>query len=314
MSEAAERNHIVIASRESRLAMWQAEHVRDRLGVLYPDVEVRILGLTTRGDQIQDRALSEIGGKGLFIKELEVAMADGRADFAVHSLKDVPMEMPPGFELACIMAREDPRDAFVSNHYADLDALPEGARLGTSSLRRGAQILARYPHLEVHPLRGNINTRLAKLDAGGYDAIVLAAAGLKRLGMADRIRAVVAPSLCLPAAGQGVLAIETREGDDQIREWLSPLSCPQTALEVAAERRLSRRLGGSCQVPLAAYCVPTRSGSLELKARVAAPDGSEVLESVQVLDVQAESQAELLGDRAADDLVLQGAERWLPSS
>lgn len=314
MSDTAERDYIVIASRQSRLALWQSEHVRDRLAQLYPDIEVRILGLTTRGDQIQDRALSEIGGKGLFIKELEVAMADGRADFAVHSLKDVPMELPPGFELGCILAREDPRDAFVSARYADLDDMPSGAVLGTSSLRRGAQILARYPHLDVQPLRGNINTRLAKLDAGNFDAIVLAAAGLKRLGMADRIRAMVPPALCLPAAGQGALAIEIREGDDELREWLKPLHCEQTALEVAAERRLSRRLGGSCQVPLAAYCVPGQSGALELTARVAAPDGSEVLEAIRSLSVQFESQAELLGDRAADELVLQGAERWLPSS
>ncbi|MGC1440294.1 MAG: hydroxymethylbilane synthase [Burkholderiaceae bacterium] len=314
VSESPPRDHIVIASRESRLAMWQAEHVRDRLAVIYPEVEVRILGLTTRGDQIQDRALSEIGGKGLFIKELEVAIADGRADLAVHSLKDVPMQLPDGFELGCIMAREDPRDAFVSLRYADLDALPAGARLGTSSLRRAAQILARYPGLDVQPLRGNINTRMAKLDAGDYDAIVLAAAGLKRLDMADRIRSIVPPALCVPAAGQGALAIEIRAGDDELRKWLAPLDCEQTRLEVTVERRLSWRLGGSCKVPLAAYCVPDKSGALQLTARVAAADGSQVLESIQSLTVTAESQAELLGDRAADDLILQGAERWLPLS
>lgn len=294
--------------------MWQAEHVQAKLTALYPDVKVSILGLTTRGDQIQDRALSEIGGKGLFIKELEVAIADGRADLAVHSLKDVPMQLPQGFELACIMAREDPRDAFVSTQFADLDAMPAGAVLGTSSLRRGAQVLARYPTLDVRPLRGNINTRMAKLDAGDYDAIILAAAGLKRLGMADRIRSIVPTSLCVPAAGQGALAIEVREGDEDLKRWLAPLACETTLLQVSVERRLSWRLGGSCQVPLAAFCVPSSTGTLELTARVASPDGKEVLESIVSAQVMSPTQAETLGDRAADELILQGAERWLSSS
>ena len=294
--------------------MWQAEHVQAKLTKLYPDVKVSILGLTTRGDQIQDRSLSEIGGKGLFIKELEVAIADGRADLAVHSLKDVPMELPEGFELACVMAREDPRDAFVSSRYADLDALPEGAVLGTSSLRRAAQVLARYPTLDVRPLRGNINTRMAKLDAGDYDAIILAAAGLKRLDMADRIRSIVPTSLCVPAAGQGALAIEIREGDEDLKRWLSPLACEKTLTEVLVERRLSWRLGGSCQVPLAAFCVPLNADTLELTARVASPDGKEVLESVMSAQVNSATEAETLGDRAADELILQGAKRWLPSS
>jgi len=307
-------SEIIIASRKSRLAMWQAEHVQARLTQLYPDVKVTILGLTTRGDQIQDRSLSEIGGKGLFIKELEVAIADGRADLAVHSLKDVPMQLPEGFELACVMAREDPRDAFVSSKYADLDALPEGAVLGTSSLRRAAQVLAHYPTFDVQPLRGNINTRMAKLDAGDYDAIILAAAGLKRLDMAERIRSIVPTSLCVPAAGQGALAIETREGDKDLKRWLAPLACEKTLLEVLVERRLSWRLGGSCQVPLAAFCVPSTGDTLELTARVASPDGKEVLESVMSAQVMSVTEAESLGDRAADELISQGAQRWLPSS
>jgi len=194
---------LIIASRESRLAMWQAEHVRDRLAALYPDWQIEILGMTTRGDQILDRALSKVGGKGLFVKELEVAMAEGRADLAVHSLKDVPMDLPEGFTLAAILEREDPRDAFVSNDYAGLDSLPAGAVVGTSSLRRQALISARYPHLVIRPLRGNLDTRLRKLDNGEYAAIILAAAGLKRLGVPERIRACLDPEESLPAAGQG---------------------------------------------------------------------------------------------------------------
>ncbi|HBZ05495.1 MAG TPA: hydroxymethylbilane synthase, partial [Massilia sp.] len=193
-------SQLIIASRESRLAMWQAEHVRDRLAALYPDCQISILGMTTRGDQILDRTLSKVGGKGLFVKELEVAMAEGRADLAVHSLKDVPMDLPEGFELAAVLEREDPRDAFVSNDYASLDALPAGAVVGTSSLRRQALIAARYPHLVIQPLRGNLDTRLGKLDRGDYAAIILAAAGLKRLGLPQRIRSVLAPELSLPAA------------------------------------------------------------------------------------------------------------------
>lgn len=304
---------IVIASRVSKLAMWQAEHVQAKLSLLYPDVHVSILGLTTRGDQIQDRALSEIGGKGLFIKELEVAIADGRADLAVHSLKDVPMDLPDGFALACVMAREDPRDAFLSGHYDDLDALPDGAVVGTSSLRRAAQVLASYPHLRIEPLRGNINTRMAKLDNGDYDAIILAAAGLKRLGMADRIRSIVPEALCVPAAGQGVLAIEVRDGDEELAQLLAPLACQQTLLQISVERRLSWRLGGSCQVPLAAFCLPLSGDTLELTARVASPDGKTVLESVVAAPVSELAHAITLGDQAADELIAQGAERWLPS-
>jgi hydroxymethylbilane synthase len=267
---------LIIASRESRLAMWQAEHVRDRLAALYPQTSVEILGMTTRGDQILDRALSKVGGKGLFVKELEVAMAERRADLAVHSLKDVPMELPEGFELAAVLEREDPRDAFVSNDYASLDELPEGAVVGTSSLRRQALVAARYPHLLVKPLRGNLDTRLAKLDRGDYAAIILAAAGLKRLGLPARNRALLPPEMSLPAAGQGAMAIEilaaARPDGVDLAALLAPLNHQQTARAVAAERKVSKVFGGSCQIPLAAHA--TVAGSImHLRAMVATPDG-----------------------------------------
>lgn len=260
---------LVIATRESRLALWQAHHVRDRLRELYPACDVQLLGMTTMGDQVLDRSLNEIGGKGLFTKELEVALADGRADLAVHSLKDVPMELPEGFELAAVMRREDPRDAFVSPHHASLDALPQGARVGTSSLRRAAQLSERRPDLQILPLRGNLDTRLRKLDAGDYDAIVLAAAGLKRLGLADRIRDVMPPSTSLPAPGQGALGIEILSGRRDVRAWLAPLVDRRTWLEVTAERSVSRALGGSCRIPLAAYAVVQPDGLLKLDALLA---------------------------------------------
>ncbi|MFM1989558.1 MAG: porphobilinogen deaminase [Pseudomonadota bacterium] len=260
---------LVIATRESRLALWQAHHVRDRLRELYPACDVQLLGMTTMGDQVLDRSLNEIGGKGLFTKELEVALADGRADLAVHSLKDVPMELPEGFELAAVMRREDPRDAFVSPRFASLDALPQGARVGTSSLRRAAQLSERRPDLQILPLRGNLDTRLRKLDAGDYDAIVLAAAGLKRLGLADRIRDVMPPATSLPAPGQGALGIEILSGRRDVRAWLAPLVDRRTWLEVTAERSVSRALGGSCRIPLAAYAVVQPDGLLKLDALLA---------------------------------------------
>ncbi|MBC7455979.1 MAG: hydroxymethylbilane synthase, partial [Massilia sp.] len=240
---------LIIASRESRLAMWQAEHVRAQLNVLYPQCAIEILGMTTRGDQILDRTLSKVGGKGLFVKELEVAMAEGRADLAVHSLKDVPMDLPEGFEMAAVLEREDPRDAFVSNHYASLDALPAGALVGTSSLRRQALIAARYPQLVIKPLRGNLDTRLGKLDRGEYAAIILAAAGLKRLGLATRIRALLDPEHSLPAPGQGAMAIEIVSGrlDIDLRAVLAPLNHRASAQAVTAERTVSKVFGGSCQ-------------------------------------------------------------------
>ena len=304
-------SRLVIASRESRLAMWQAEHVRDLLKSLYPSCSVEILGMTTEGDRVLDRALNEIGGKGLFIKELEVALLEGRADLAVHSLKDVPMEMPEQFVLAAVLKREDPRDAFVSHKFADLASMPPGARLGTSSLRRAAQIRARYPHLEIRSLRGNVNTRLAKLDRDEYDAIVLAAAGLKRLGFAQRIRSIIPPEISLPAAGQGALGIETRANRPEIAQWLAPLVDAGTTAQVSAERVVSRLLGGSCRVPLAAFCLPEGRSGLRLTARVAAEDGSEVLEAIASSDDDSVVAAERIGAQAAQDLIAQGAERWL---
>lgn len=255
--------------------MWQAEHVRARLLELYPHSTVEILGMTTRGDQILDRSLSKVGGKGLFVKELEVAMQNGEADLAVHSLKDVPMELPEGFELAAILEREDPRDAFVSNDYASLADLPDGAIVGTSSLRRQALIAAKYPKLVIHPLRGNLDTRLGKLDRGEYAAIILAAAGLKRLGMATRIRSVIEPEDILPAPGQGAMAIEIPSGRADLLQLLAPLNHPDTAYAVRAERTLSLTFGGSCQIPLAAFAT-VEQGEMHLRAMVATPDGKRI--------------------------------------
>lgn len=277
---AAAPARLVIASRESRLAMWQAQHIRDRLRALYPETAVDILGMSTRGDRILDRPLAQIGGKGLFIKELETAMLEGCADLAVHSLKDVPMEMPDGFMLAAIGMRENPCDAFVSGRYARLDALPVDAVLGTSSLRRAALMRARYPHLRVESLRGNLDTRLRKLDEGQYDAIVLAAAGLIRLGLQARIRAVLAPEVSLPAPGQGALGIEIAAGRKDLLPWLAPLNDVATASCVTAERAFSRALGGSCQVPLGAYAViETHAGApvLWLRGFIATPDGGRIV-------------------------------------
>jgi len=266
---------LVIASRESRLAMWQAEHVKAQLSLLYPHCNIEILGMTTRGDQILDRALSKVGGKGLFVKELEVAMADGLADLAVHSLKDVPMELPEGFELAAMLEREDPRDAFVSNAYVSLDELPVGAIVGTSSLRRQALIAARYPHLVIHPLRGNLDTRLAKLDRGEYAAIILAAAGLKRLGLPERIRAFISAEQSLPAPGQGAMAIEINSARTDLHAWLAPLNHRATAAAVTAERAVSRKFGGSCQIPLAAFG-EVSGDQMRLRSMVATPDGKRI--------------------------------------
>jgi hydroxymethylbilane synthase len=294
---------LVIASRESRLAMWQAEHVRARLLELYPHSTVEILGMTTRGDQILDRTLSKVGGKGLFVKELEVAMQNGEADLAVHSLKDVPMELPDGFELAAILEREDARDAFVSNDYARLADLPDGAIVGTSSLRRQALIAARYPKLVIHPLRGNLDTRLGKLDKGEYAAIILAAAGLKRLGMASRIRSVIEPEDSLPAPGQGAMAIEIPSGREDLRQLLAPLNHPDTAHAVRAERTLSLTFGGSCQIPLAAFATVDGSG-MHLRAMVATPDGKRIARA----EINGEATApEALGRQIASLLEAQDA-------
>ncbi|HKX40645.1 MAG TPA: hydroxymethylbilane synthase, partial [Burkholderiaceae bacterium] len=243
---------VIIATRESRLALWQAEHVRDLLAARF-GLNVSLLGMTTRGDQILDRTLAKVGGKGLFVKELENALEDGRAHIAVHSLKDVPMDLPAGFELAAVLEREDPRDAFVSNRHATLQALPRGAKVGTSSLRRVVQLAALRPDLDIQPLRGNLDTRLRKLDEGGFDAIVLAAAGLKRLGLEARIRARFEPAQMLPCAGQGALGVETRSDAHALRGQLAMLTHRPTLLAVEAERAVSRALGGSCSMPLAAH-------------------------------------------------------------
>lgn len=283
--------------------MWQARHVESRLAALYPRAEVRLLGLTTEGDRRLDDSLAKIGGKGLFVKELEEALASGRADIAVHSVKDVPMTLPPGFLLAAVGERADPRDALVSNRYADLSALPAGARVGTSSLRRECQLRARHPHLRVAPLRGNVATRLRKLDAGDYDAVILAAAGLKRLGLEDRITRLLAPSESLPAPGQGALGLECVERRGDLVELLAPLNHDATAGCVAAERAFSRALSGSCNVPLGAYG-EREGGRIRLRGFVGAPDGSRLVSGE--LDGPADAP-EALGSRLADQLKAQGA-------
>ncbi len=290
--------------------MWQAEHVRAALQQYYPACDVSILGMTTRGDQILDRSLSKVGGKGLFVKELEVAMAEGRADLAVHSLKDVPMELPEGFALTAVMEREDPRDALVSARFASLDEMPPGTVVGTSSLRREAALRSRYPHLVVQPLRGNLDTRLAKLDRGDYGGIILAAAGLKRLGLASRIRALLQPATSLPAAGQGALGIEIRSDRPELAAWLAPLNHVSTALAVGAERAVSRRLGGSCQVPLAAHA-HWDGVRLQLDAFVATPDGSRSVHAQRAAEVGSAADAEALGNAVADALLAQGADTLL---
>lgn len=301
--------NITIVSRESALAMWQAQYVQAQLQALYPDCHIEILGTTTKGDQILDKTLSKIGGKGLFIKELEVALAEGRADLAVHSLKDVPMELPQGFTLTAIGERANPCDAFVSNRFAALSDLPAGAVVGTASLRREAQLRARFPQLDIRPLRGNVQTRLRKLDEGQYDAIILAAAGLERLGLSERIRALIAPEESLPAAGQGALGIEIASHRDDMRALLAPLNHADTADCVTAERALARALGGSCQVPLAAYAV-VEGDNLYLRGLVAYPDGSEVITAEArapraYADALGRAVAKLLAEDGAEELIAE---------
>lgn len=304
--------HITIATRESRLAMWQAEHVQALL--VAAGHRVTLLGMTTRGDQILDRTLSKVGGKGLFVKELEVALEEGRADIAVHSLKDVPMALPEGFELACVMEREDPRDAWVSPTCADVTDLPPNAVVGTSSLRRVVLLRERLAALgrndvRIEPLRGNLDTRLRKLDAGEYHAIVLAAAGLKRLRMEDRIRAIFEPDTMLPAAGQGALGIEIRAGREDLRAALAPMVDMPTWLRVTAERAVSRAMGGSCSVPLAAHAVwDARGHTLRVSAAWGDPDGPATLMRAQAESVVGSlGEAEALGEAVAARLQAQGA-------
>ena len=302
---------IVIATRESRLALWQAHHVaallRERLGC-----SVELLGMTTRGDQILDRALSKVGGKGLFVKELEVALEEKRADLAVHSLKDVPMDLPAAFTLAAVLEREDPRDAFVSPKYGSIDALPHGAKVGTSSLRRVVQLAAVRPDLVIEPLRGNLDTRLRKLDEGHYDAIVLAAAGLTRLGLGERIASRFEPAQMLPAAGQGALGIEVRADDAALREALATLIHRPAWLATHAERAVSRGLGGSCSVPLAAHAY-WHGETLQLHAALgSATDPAAPLLRASALGAVVDvTSAEALGAAAVNSLREQGAQSYL---
>jgi hydroxymethylbilane synthase len=299
---------IVIATRESALAMWQAKHVQRRLRSLYPALETRLLGITTQGDRILDTSLSKIGGKGLFVKELEAALEAGEADIAVHSMKDVPMNLPPGFAIAAITEREDPRDAFVSNRHRDLESLPPGSRVGTSSLRRESQVRARLPHLRVEPLRGNVQTRLRKLDEGLYDAVILAAAGLKRLGLAARITCLLTPEQSLPAVGQGALGIECRSQRTDLLEAFAPFNDHETRCCVEAERALSRALAGSCQVPLGGYA-DVSAGRIRLRGFVASPDGRQFVADELQADI-ASSPLDL-GAALANRLIARGAREIL---
>jgi hydroxymethylbilane synthase len=305
---------LIIATRESRLALWQAEHVR---ALLQADggAPVNLLPMTTQGDRVLDRTLAKVGGKGLFVKELEAALEDGRAHLAVHSLKDVPMELPPGFELAAVLEREDPRDAFVSNRHAALEALPHGAIVGTSSLRRVVQLTALRPDLRVEPLRGNLDTRMRKLDEGGYDAIVLAAAGLKRLGAAHRIRALFDTAQMLPCAGQGALAIEVRRAPAAPKARLAALADRRTGLATCAERAVSRALGGSCSMPLAAHA-EWDGDELVLRAVLghARNLAAELLRSADRAPVDGADAAEALGRRVAADLRKHGAAAYLDAA
>lgn len=297
---------IIIATRQSPLALWQAEFVKAELERFHPGLSVELLTMVSRGDKLLDVPLAKVGGKGLFVKELEHALLEKRADIAVHSMKDVPMEFPQGLGLAVICERENPCDAFVSNTYKCLEDLPQGAVVGTSSLRRECQIRAQRPDLNIAFLRGNVNTRLAKLDAGEYDAIILAAAGLIRLEMADRIAQVLPPEFSLPAGGQGAVGIEVRTDDTRVAELLAPLHHIKTAQCVIAERAMNRRLEGGCQVPIACYAIqdPDNSEQIWLRALVGDTDGSRILRAEKTA---APAQAEQLGIAVADELLAQGA-------
>jgi len=287
--------------------MWQARHIQSRLQSLYPDTEVTILGMTTTGDQILDTPLAKVGGKGLFVKELETALADGRADLAVHSMKDVPMNLPEGFILAATGEREDPRDAFVSNDHASLEDLPANSIVGTSSLRRQSQLQARFPHLKIESLRGNLQTRLRKLDEGQYAAIILAAAGLIRLELGDRIRQFIAPEHSIPAVGQGALGIEISADRPDLIAILAPLNHPDTQVCVEAERGMSRTLAGSCTVPLGAYAV-CEADSIRMTGFVASVDGKQMLVETAV---GSRVNAEALGKALANQLISKGADKIL---
>ncbi|HET9034388.1 MAG TPA: hydroxymethylbilane synthase [Dokdonella sp.] len=297
-------NRIRIATRESALALWQAEHVATRLRAVHPQLDIELVPMTTRGDQVQDRPLAQIGGKGLFLKELEVAMLEDRADIAVHSLKDVPMDLEPGFSIGAVLERADAADAFISNTYMRLDQLPAGARVGTSSLRRQAQLRALRPDLELRDLRGNVNTRLAKLDVGDYDAIILACAGIERLGLGERIRSrLVAPDW-LPAVAQGAIAIEQRIGDERVANLVGVLDDAITRRCVECERAMNRRLHGSCNVPIAGYCVETESG-LALYGLVGNAENGQLIRAQ--VEISGRDQGVALGEQVAGLLLERGA-------
>ncbi|MDY3306618.1 hydroxymethylbilane synthase [Psychrobacter sanguinis] len=315
-----------IATRKSPLAMWQAEHIKSRLESLYPELEVNLVTMVTQGDKILDTPLAKIGGKGLFVKELEQALYDGRADIAVHSLKDVPMQLPEGLILGTYCKRETPTDAFVSNTYDKLEDLPEGAVVGTASLRRQCQIKAFRPDLQIKSLRGNVQTRLSKLDAGEYDAIILATSGIKRVELSERIKQEIDIDISLPAVGQGALAIECRSDDEAVLELLKPLNDGQARIRLKAERALNRRLEGGCQVPIAAYAViekdsepsdqQTFQKTLWLRGRVGSEDGTTLLKAEKRIELSGdqaarEEQAEQLGIEVADELLSLGADSIL---
>tara|TARA_R110001592_G_scaffold86031_1_gene254016 strand:- start:23212 stop:24153 length:942 start_codon:yes stop_codon:yes gene_type:complete len=303
MSQNSPIKNLTIASRESALALWQSEHIKARLEALYPDLKITINGMTTQGDKILDVPLAKIGGKGLFVKELENAMIEGQADIAVHSMKDVPMEFPEGLELAVICERENPFDAFVSNHFQTINDLPQGAVVGTSSLRRHSQLVAQRPDLVIKSLRGNVNTRLAKLDAGEFDAIILAASGLIRLGFHDRIKSTLTAEQSLPAVGQGALGLECRSSDSAIKALLAPLSHQESEFCVRAERAMNHYLHGGCQVPIAGYA--TLDGdTLTLSGLVASLDGKTVIKTCMT---DKKDNAQALGTAVAKELLAQGA-------
>jgi hydroxymethylbilane synthase len=298
-----------IATRNSALALWQAEYVKAQLEHFHQDINVELVPMTTKGDILLDTPLAKVGGKGLFVKELEVAILENRADIAVHSMKDVPVDFPEGLGLEVICPREDPRDAFVSNTFSTLSDLPQGAVVGTSSLRRQCQLKAKRPDLEIHDLRGNVNTRLKKLDEGQYDAIILAAAGLIRLKMSDRIAQYIEPEEMLPANGQGAVGIECRIDDDTIKALLKPLECSTTRTRVLTERAMNKALEGGCQVPIASYSVISEDGKeVHLRGLVGAIDGSEIIESEITGPVE---QGEMLGNTLAQELLSRGADRIL---
>ncbi len=302
-----EKNSIKIATRKSPLALQQTKYVAKRLRGLYPELKVELVGMTTKGDKILDSPLAKIGGKGLFVKELEQGLLNGSADLAVHSMKDVPIGFPDGLHLPCILQREDPRDAFVSNHHSNISDLPNDSKIGTSSLRRQCQIQAAYPKLKIISLRGNVNTRLAKLDADDYDAIILASAGLKRLGLGIRITQHLTTSQSLPAIGQGAIGIECREGDQDVEKLIFPLHHQETALCVQAERAVNERLGGGCQVPIAGFA-EILDNRLQLHALVGQPDGSLILRGEAGGNIE---DANAIGLEVAEELLSKGAGKIL---